>query len=265
MRGTLKLYLGKYTSRDWRRKRFTDDIDFWIFKVQLLENVLRDIGWIKNKKTGEWEKAVEWVNTDSNQTRSAVLCATNNLNQLMDFGTGSYLEGTKLREIFNKKIKRGHDVDLSDIINVVLYNGDFQENASEEWTDTWKSFEEAANTRNTRTTSNLISLCQYSYGISDHLEKLSRSIEKYHNLIMDENTYPNETLKRICRTSIHWKRYLTQEGPLETRKMILEYLKEQIDEKLTHSINLKSFADKILSLLNSRYTYQNIVFEIEDQ
>ncbi|MFX1411617.1 MAG: hypothetical protein ACFFA6_14790, partial [Promethearchaeota archaeon] len=33
VRGTMKLYLGKYTTRDWRRKRFTDDIDFWIHQV----------------------------------------------------------------------------------------------------------------------------------------------------------------------------------------------------------------------------------------
>jgi hypothetical protein len=91
------------------------------------------------------------------------------------------------------------------------------------------------------------------------------SIKKYHNLILDENIYPNKTLNRICRTSIHWKKYLKQKGPLETRKMILEYLKEQIDEKLTHSINLKKFAINILNLLNSKYAYQNIVFEIEDQ
>jgi hypothetical protein len=60
LRGTVKLYLGKYTSRDWRRKRFTDDIDLWIYKIDLLEHVLETNGWIKNKITKEWEKTVYW-------------------------------------------------------------------------------------------------------------------------------------------------------------------------------------------------------------
>ncbi|MHA1669028.1 MAG: hypothetical protein ACTSV5_00465, partial [Promethearchaeota archaeon] len=42
VRGTLKLYLGKYTTRDWRRKRFTDDIDFWMFQTSLLDSKLKE-------------------------------------------------------------------------------------------------------------------------------------------------------------------------------------------------------------------------------
>ncbi|MFX1298361.1 MAG: hypothetical protein ACFFD2_26340, partial [Promethearchaeota archaeon] len=37
LRGTVKLYLGEYTTRDWRRKRSTDDIDFWISDNVLFE------------------------------------------------------------------------------------------------------------------------------------------------------------------------------------------------------------------------------------
>ena len=52
VRGTLKLYLGKYTTRDWRRKRFTDDIDFWTFQTTVLENSLRSCSFVKNKESG---------------------------------------------------------------------------------------------------------------------------------------------------------------------------------------------------------------------
>ena len=48
VRGAIKIYLGKYTTRDWRRKRFTDDIDFWIFEKPLLEHVLKQSGWKKS-------------------------------------------------------------------------------------------------------------------------------------------------------------------------------------------------------------------------
>ncbi len=51
VRGTLKLYLSKYTTRDWRRKRFTDDIDFWSFRISVLDHALKECGWIKNKET----------------------------------------------------------------------------------------------------------------------------------------------------------------------------------------------------------------------
>ncbi|MFX0081344.1 MAG: hypothetical protein ACFE94_06305 [Candidatus Hodarchaeota archaeon] len=264
VRGTLKLYLGKYTTRDWRRKRFTDDIDFWVFKVHLLDHVLREMGWVKNKETGEFEKSVDWVNPDTGETRHEALCAANNLNQLLDFGAGSYLEGTKLKEIFNKKLKRGHDVDLSDIINVALYNDESIGRNKDEWNDVWESFEAATNTRNSRITSNIISLCRYSIGIADHLERVSSAIAKYHDKILDKNEYPDEILKRICRTSIHWIDYLKSNGPDATRNMLHEFLLEQKDEKVSHVKNLRSFVEKILRLLNSKYEYLKIIFEIEN-
>ncbi|MFX1531787.1 MAG: hypothetical protein ACFFBC_11795 [Promethearchaeota archaeon] len=264
VRGTLKLYLGKYTTRDWRRKRFTDDIDFWVFKVHLLDHVLREMGWIKNKETGEFEKSVEWINPDTGETRHEALCAANNLNQLLDFGAGSYLEGTRLKEIFNKKLKRGHDVDLSDIINVALYNDGSIGRNTDEWNNVWESFEAATNTRNSRITSNIISLCRYSLGIADHLERIRNAIEKYHEKILDKNEYPDENLKRICRTSIHWMDYLEKNGPDATRYMLHEFLLEQKDEKVSHVKNLRSFVKKILRLLNSKYEYIKVKFEIEN-
>ena len=59
VRGCVKLYLKKYTTRDWRRKRFTDDIDFWIFKINLFEYILKNNGWRRNPKSKEWEKQVK--------------------------------------------------------------------------------------------------------------------------------------------------------------------------------------------------------------
>jgi len=264
VRGTLKLYLAKYTTRDWRRKRFTDDIDFWTFQIHLLDHVLRQMGWIKNKETGEWEKKVEWINPDTGEVRHEALCAANNLNQLLDFGAGSYLEGTKLVEIFNKKIKRGHNVDLSDMINVALHNDGLSGKNVDEWNDAWVSFEAATNTRNTRITSNIISLCRYSLGIADHLEKVSNAISKYHEKILNKKEYPDDSLKRICRTSIHWLNFLEKNGPDATRNMIHEFLLEQKDEKNLHVKNLKIFAARVLKLLNSKYEYLKIVFEVEN-
>jgi len=264
VRGTLKLYLAKYTTRDWRRKRFTDDIDFWTFQIHLLDHVLRQMGWIKNKETGEWEKKVEWINPDTDEVRHEALCAANNLNQLLDFGAGSYLEGTKLGEIFNKKIKRGHNVDLSDMINVALHNDGLSGKNVDEWNDAWVSFEAATNTRNTRITSNIISLCRYSLGIADHLEKVSNAISKYHEKILNKKEYPDDSLKRICRTSIHWLNFLEKNGPDATRNMIHEFLLEQKDEKNLHVKNLKIFAARVLKLLNSKYEYLKIVFEVEN-
>ncbi|MFX0028734.1 MAG: hypothetical protein ACFE8B_05965 [Candidatus Hermodarchaeota archaeon] len=264
VRGTLKLYLGKYTTRDWRRKRFTDDIDFWSFQIHLLDHVLREMGWIKNKETGEWEKSVEWINPETGETRHEALCAANNLNQLLDFGAGSYLEGTKLKEIFNKKLKRGHDVDLSDIINVALYNDGKIGRNKDEWNEVWVSFEAATNTRNTRITSNIISLCRYSLGIADYLERVTNALNKYHELIFDKNEYPDEAIKRICRTSIHWMKYFEENGPDETRNMLHDFLIEQIAEKPLNVANLRSFVENILNLLNSKYEYVKIIFEIEN-
>ncbi len=263
LRGTLKLYLGKYTTRDWRRKRFTDDIDFWCFQVGVLDHALRECGWIKNKETGEFEKQVQWTNPDTGEVRYEALCAANNLNQLLDFGAGSYLEGTGLKEIFNKKLKRGHDVDLSDIMNVALYNMKLRDETRDEWNDIWESFEAATNTRNSRITSNLISLCRYSLGTADYLERVSNAINRYHEKILDVIEYPDESLVKICKMSIHWMNFLKENGPNETRNMIHEFLLEQEVEKKMHAKNLRKFTDKILKLLNSKYEYLKIVFEIK--
>ncbi|MFW9818286.1 MAG: hypothetical protein ACFFE5_01655 [Candidatus Thorarchaeota archaeon] len=257
IRGTLKLYLGKYTSRDWRRKRFTDDLDFWVFKIHLLDHVLREMGWIKNKETGEYEKMVQWTNPDTGEIRYEALCAANNLNQLLDFGAGSYLEGTKLKEIFNKKLKRGHDVDLSDVMNVLLYSEDLGN-------ETWESFEAATNTRNSRITSNLISLCRYSLGTADYLERVSNAISKYHERILNEDEYPVKIIEKICEMSIHWMKFLKENGSSETRIMIHEFLLDQMEEKRRQVVNLRKFVAKILNLLNTKYEYLKIIFEIEE-
>ncbi|MFX0072693.1 MAG: hypothetical protein ACFFAO_16535 [Candidatus Hermodarchaeota archaeon] len=263
VRGTLKLYLGKYTTRDWRRKRFTDDIDFWTFQTSLLDSTLKNCSFIKNQD-GEWEKKVEWVNPDKNETRRDVLFAANNLNQLLDFGAGAYLEGSSLKEIFAKKIKRGHNVDISDIINVAMVNDGITGKHKDEWLQAWSSFEEATNTRNSRTTSNLISLCRYSLAIADHLERVSKALKKYNDLIFDKEKYPDEKLKWIVRTSIHWESYLEKNGEEETRKMLHEFYHQEAEEKPIHAANLRNFANKILELLNSKYKHVKVIFEIDD-
>jgi len=263
VRGTLKLYLGKYTTRDWRRKRFTDDIDFWMFQTNLLDSSLKECSFLKNKETGEWEKSVEWEKFETKEKRRETLFAANNLNQLLDFGAGSNLEGSSLKEIFDKKIKRGHDVDLSDIINVAMVNNGIDGIHKDEWLDAWNSFEQAANTRNTRSTSNLISICRYSFTIADHLEKVGEAIKKYKNLLLDKSKYTDEKIKSLCKISIHWENFYDANGVDETRKMIRDFYNEQAEEKPLHAQNLRILAKKILKLLNSKYEYLKIIFEIE--
>jgi len=262
LRGTLKLYLGKYTTRDWRRKRFTDDIDFWTFQTSLLESTLKSCNFIKNKESGEFEKRIKWINPDTKETESKILYAANNLNQLLDFGAGSYLEGSSLKQIFSKKLKRGHDVDLSDIINVAMVNNGITGKNKEEWLETWSTFEEAANTRNSRTTSNLISLFRYAYAIVDHLERVGKALDIYNELIFDKSKYSDEYIKDIVKTSIHWERFLEENGPDATREMIHKFYHEQAEEKKVNATNLRNFAKKIMDVLNIKYEYLKIKFEI---
>lgn len=263
VRGTLKLYLGKYTTRDWRRKRFTDDIDFWMFQTTLLDSTLRECGFTKNKNSGEWEKIINWKKPRSEEHRVEHLFAANNLNQLLDFGAGAYLEGASLKNIFDKKIKRGHDVDLSDIINVAMVNDGRTGKHKEEWLEAWSSFEEAANTRNSRTTSNLISLCRYSLSTADYLDNLIRVIQKYHDDILNKSIFSDMKIEDLSRISIHWQEFLKKSGQEETRKMMHAFYHEQMNELPIYARNLRDFAKRILELLNSKYEYLKIIFEIE--
>lgn len=263
VRGTLKLYLGKYTTRDWRRKRFTDDIDFWTFQINVLEHSLRECSFNRNKKTGEFEKHVHWTNPNTRELKQELLFAANNLNQLLDFGAGSFLEGSALKNIFNKKIKRGHDVDLSDILNVAMINDGETGSHKDEWNEAWSTFEEVANRRDTRSTSNLLSLARYALGIADYSERVGKAIDKYNDEIFDKSKYSDADIKRIAEISIHWVKYLEEKGIDATRELLHSFYHEQAEEKPIHATNLRILADKILILLNSKYEYQSARFEIE--
>jgi hypothetical protein len=109
----------------------------------------------------------------------------------------------------------------------------------------------------------MISLVQYALAIADHLERTANSLKKYNDLIFDKEKYPDEKIENICRTSIHWIEYLEKYGFDETRKMIHDFYHEEAEEKPPHAQNLKSFAFKILDLLNSKYQYLKVKFEIE--
>lgn len=265
IRGTVKLYLNKYTTRDWRRKRFTDDIDFWIQRVDLLEHVLRKTGWTKNKVTREWEKKIFWDNPFTNERENHILIASNDINQALDFGGGSYLDGTTLKDIFRKKIRRGHDVDISDIINVAMVFDKAEGFAVDKWYEGWEAFEESANTRSTRTISNLISLVRHSISIADYLERVGNILVKLHDLIFDQTLYPNRKIIKITHVSIHWQKYLKKHGPDITRELIHNYIFEQGHFKLYYSKNLRHFAEKVLDLLNSRVKNAKVIFEIENE
>ena len=139
-----------------------------------------------------------------------------------------------------------------------------KDSREKEWKNSREAFDAATNMRNTRTTSNIISLIRYSLAIADHIEKVSQSIIKYNDLIFDKSVFPEDQLKRNCINSVHWLTFLKTYGSDEARKMFHEFYHEQAEIKLIHAKNLRNFAPKLLKLLNSKYTHLKIIFEIED-
>ncbi|MHA1263707.1 MAG: hypothetical protein ACTSRS_00575 [Candidatus Helarchaeota archaeon] len=262
LRGTMKLYIGNYTTRDWRRKRSTDDIDFWISDNSLLEYVLsQDHGWQKNKITKEWEKKITWNNIWTGRLESAILIASNDMVQGMDFGSGSYLEGCSLKDVLKKKIVRGHDVDLSDIINVAIV-GNIPENYEPD--SPWMAFEEAANMRHRRVNSNLISLSRYAHGIADYLYHVGESIRLYKGLVKDQSKIPNPEILKICRVSSHWLSRQVPQEPAATRYRIYNNLVKMERKKIQYSETLREFANRIFNLLNKKYEAAGIFFKIQE-
>ncbi|MFO8017035.1 MAG: hypothetical protein R6U96_00225 [Promethearchaeia archaeon] len=263
VRGTVKLYLGKYTTSDWRRKRFTDDIDFWVNKVHLFRHVMKKLGWSRNKDTKEWEKSIRWKNPFTHKERTETLIAANNLNLSMDFGGGSYLESSSVQSIIAKKIKRGHNVDLSDIVNVAMVHNKAAKYCTETWERCWQSIDEAANSRSTRVISNLISLSLYSYAIASYIQRVGRVLVERHNLIFNTSHYPDSELEVFCRVSMEWQDYLKTHGPDLTRELIHEYIFEQGYLKKYYAKNLKDFAEKIITLVNEKLKMFNVIIEID--
>ncbi|MFX0137942.1 MAG: hypothetical protein ACFFDN_30145, partial [Candidatus Hodarchaeota archaeon] len=98
---------------------------------------------------------------------------------------------------------------------------------------------------------------------ADHIEKVNQSLTKYNDLIFDKSVFPDDQLKRICRTSIHWLAFFNINGPNATRKMLHDFYHEQAEIKPYHATNLRDFARNLLKLLNSKYKHLKIVFEIE--
>jgi len=264
IRGTVKLYLCDYTTRDWRRKRFTDDIDFWIFNKNLLEYALRKTGWKKNSKTREFEKTIKWYKYSTNNLETSVLIASNDTDQVLDFCNGCYLEGSALKDIFKKKLKRGHDVDLSDIINVAIVNNKERGELHEDWINVWSAFEESANTRSSRITSNIISLCRFSHGIADYLERIGRVIGKYSKLVLEESKYSDRKIIHVCKVSSHYLRQSSTFKPKITRNRIYSNLAKQKTKKQEYANSLRNFTNKVLDLLNSKYQHSGVIFEIEN-
>ncbi|MDD1777137.1 MAG: hypothetical protein LUQ65_03140 [Candidatus Helarchaeota archaeon] len=257
VRGTILLYLGEYTTRDWRRKRSTDDIDFWIMDQSLFEYLVAETGWIKNRETKEWEKKVSWIEPWKGILKSNILIASNDVNQGLDFGSGSYLEGASLKDNIKKKLTRGHDVDLSDVINIAIVNN--LPDTSEE-DSPWAAIKESCNMRHSRVTSNIISLCRYAHGIADYLKNVGESIQIFKDRLWDPLFIPNDEILMICRVSSHWLKGENISGPDATRRRVYGNLVVQQQKKILHSINLHYFAHRVLNLLNQKY--EGIIFEI---
>ena len=263
VRGTIKLYLGNYTTRDWRRKRFTDDIDFWILNKNLLDYALVKTSWRKNSKTKEFEKIIEWRNYSANKVEASLIIASNDTDQLLDFCNGCYLEGSTIFDIFRKKIKRGHDVDLSDIINVAIVNNRDDNKVNSYWNKIWSVFEEAANIRSTRITSNIISLCRFSYGIAEYLERIGKAIGKYNKVIFERTKFSDDEIINVCKNSSNYYSQTLSLEPRITRNRIYNNLQKHKIKKQQYAKNLRNFADNLLNILNTKYKGVKVYFEVE--
>jgi len=258
VRGAIKLYLGNLTTRDWRRKRSTDDIDFWIPNLVLLDHVLTSLGWKPTKNTKEWAKTVRWKDRWSGSIKSNILIASNNLIQKLNFGSGEYLEGPTLKNIIKKKLKRGFDVDLSDVINVAIVDNI---PTSKDKDSPWSAIEECANMRDPRVTSNLISLCRYAYGIAFYIKRVAVSLNTYKETIKNPSIFTDENIIKVCKISSHWLDEKQYEAEL-TRKRIYNNLVVHERRKLQYSKNLYNFINRVLGILNTKYEYAQIIFEI---
>jgi len=257
VRGTILFYMGEYCTRDWRRKRSTDDLDFWIKDQNLFEHLVSERGYRKNKITKEWEKKVSWMDPWTGRTKSGVLIASNDINQGLDFGSGSYLEGSSLKANLKKKIIRGYDVDLSDIINTAIPNNIPESNDED---SPWAAFKECCNMRHSRVTANLISLCRYSRGIAHYLKRVGKSIQMFKETVKNPLYIPNQEILTICRISTHSLKLGGMDSPDVTRERIYNNLIKHEQRKIQYSNNLQDFAQRVLNFLNQKY--DKIAFEI---
>lgn len=257
IRGAMKFYLGEYTTRDWRRKRSTDDLDFWIADQSLFNYVITEMGYVKNKFTKEWEKKVTWADPWTGILQSGILIASNDINQGLDFGAGAYLEGSSLKDNLKKKLYRGLDVDLSDIINTAILNN-IPESPDE--SSPWAAVKECCNMYHSRVISNIISLCRFSKGIAGYLERVGRSIRMFKETVKNPNNIPNQDILMICRVSSHLLRADDKSTPESTRERIYGNLVVQEQRKIEYSNNLRQFGDRVLNLLNQKFV--ETVFEI---
>ena len=98
-----------------------------------------------------------------------------------------------------EEVARNPDVDLNDIINVAAENFRNNRKSIKDWEEAWSAFEESANIRSSRITANIISLCQFSRGIADHFENVSRAIDKYYKDILDVSKFTDEKILYIYK------------------------------------------------------------------
>ena len=102
------------------------------------------------------------------------------------------------------------------------------------------------------------------FAIADHIEKTAEAINKFNDSIFDNSIYPDDEIRKVCRSSIHWMTFFDSNGVDETRSMLHDFYHEQAEEKPQHVKNLRKNAMELLKLLNSKYHHLKIIFEIEN-
>ena len=110
----------------------------------------------------------------------------------------------------------------------------------------------------------MISLCRYSFGIADYVDRVANAIAKFQNTVLDDYEYSDKKIVNLCKFSSHHLKWYFSLEPKTTRSRIFNNLTKQKIRKRKYAENLRNFASNVLEILNSKFTNAKIIFEIEN-
>ncbi len=262
VRGTVGLMLGKWMPKDWQKKRFTDDIDFFwdAMDSDLWCYVLKKLGWKTDDKTpgvwSVWKKMVP-------EAPGMPLECSNDTTLGKEFGgVDATLEGPGLKQILKFKFYRCHDVDISDIINVALMG---LLNIDEDEADhPWRAVMETLWRASSVDVAHVITICRYAYAVAEHIQNVSHVLKKHVQDFFVPKIFPDEEIKIIYgmqtpvipgKTHYYWEPFEagTATDVKEMRKELYRFFREEAQRRMFYSSRLRSFAHTLVWALNWRF------------
>ncbi len=269
VRGTIGLMLGKWMPKDWQKRRYTDDIDFFWETIDndLWNHVLNKLGWTTDDATpGTWSI---WKKMVIEVPGVPLECSNDTTLSKQFGGADATLDGPGLKAILKFKFFRCHDIDINDIINVAIMG--LLNIEEDEPNHPWRAVMETLWRGGMDDIAHLIAICQHSFPIATHILKVANALKEHVQDFFIPNVFPDEEIKRIYSmqtpvipggTHYYWEPFQagTSTDVKEMRKELYRFFLDEAEKRFYYGSRVRSFGHTLVWALNRRFKPSKVRF-----